>query len=106
MIINTHYKKKALGSEYTGPKRISSREQKRLQFTNRPEVKQEIIPEETIEKEKEAAVVVKPIGETSQKDVKPGTAVIRSKALEELNEDYSKEPVKKPIKKYKVISLG
>ncbi len=100
MIINTHYKRKFLGSEYTGPKRISSREKKRLQFTNRPETQKEIIPEETINEE--VAVVVKPIDETSQEDVKPGTAVIRSQVLEELNE----EPTKKPIKKYKVISLG
>lgn len=104
MIINTHYKKKALGLAYTGPKRISSREKKRLQFTNRTEMQKEIIPEETIEKE--VAVVAQPIDETSQNEIKPGTAIIRSKVLEELDEDYSKEPVKKPIKKYKVISLG
>lgn len=60
---------------------------------------------ETIKKE-EFAVTAQPIEEPEKPAVKPGTAVLRSKALEELENSFKAEPEEKPKKKYKVVSIG
>ncbi len=115
MIIRTH--KRPAAPVHPSARRVSTREAKRLQFTNRPEKKRVAVPEEkdiiieepmieeTVHIE-EPAAVAEPIEELDETIVEPGTAIIRSKALEELENFYKKEPEKVPKKKYKVVSLG
>lgn len=94
----------------TLPRQLSKREQRRLENTKHPKGKKiaeapiedtesikNIVPvrvEEEIQ-EKEPAIPEETI-------VEPGTAIIRSKALEELENNK----VEKPKKKYKIISIG
>ena len=54
----------------------------------------------------ESAVAAQPIQEPDNVIVEPGTAKIRSKVLEEIENSYKKEPDAVPKKKYKVISIG
>ena len=115
--------------EYLRVPKLSQREQRRLKYTKHPEGKQspeepsteekkiieplneevqvrvqEVQEEKQVEEKKqepkkEAVATVQIVGETSEKIAEPGTAIIRSRALDELQQN-------KPRKKYKVISLG
>lgn len=110
--------------------RQSQREQRRLENTKHPEGKpnapavevdeastekqvlpiQEKVPvrveEDIKEVEKKAAASAETIAEPDKTTVKPGTAIVRSKVLDEIANKYKQEPDEKPKKKYKVISIG
>ena len=108
--------------------RLSEREQRRLKYTKHPEgkcdvpavqvdeapVEVQIVPlkeevpvrEENIKEITESAVPAPAIVEPEHTDVIPGTAVVRSKVLDEIANKYRQEPQEKPKKKYRVISIG
>lgn len=122
MIIRTNMADRLGDVPSMHPPKLSNRELKRLENTKHSEGKQSpvvekiSVPEEVItepvikeevpvrveiieeKKETESAVIEQPIMEQDNATAEPGTAVVRSKVLEELN--------RKPRKKYKVISLG
>ena len=110
------------GSSFYVPPGLSKREQRRLENTKHSKGKiaekfsevekvsaepiveeevpvrvEEIIEEKKTEEQRAAAVVV-PIEGSGDTIVEPGTAMIKSKVLDELQN--------KPKRKYKVISLG
>lgn len=120
MIIRTYIADR--GSQFAVPLGLSKREQRRLENTKHPERKiaekfskveevsaeptveeevpvrvEEIVEEKKTEEQRAAAVVV-PIEGSGDTIVEPGTAMIKSKVLDELQN--------KPRRKYKVISLG
>lgn len=90
------------------PRQLSKREQRRLENTKYPKGKIAEAPIEDTESIEN--IVPVRVEETQEKEpavpeetiVEPGTAIIRSKALEELE----KNKVEKPKKKYKIISIG
>ena len=116
------------GSKEQSSAWISKREQRRLENTKHPEGKanpqpkkvteapvevstmslRKTVPvrEDDLNEITESAVPAPTIVEPDQTDVQPGTAVIRSKVLEEIANKYKEEPDEKPKKKYKVISIG
>lgn len=122
MIIRTNMADRLGDALSMHPPKLSNRELRRLENTKHskgrqsPVVEDISIPEEVkvepvikeevpvrveiIEekKETESAVIEQPVVEQDSATAEPGTAVVRSKVLDELN--------KKPKKKYKVISLG
>lgn len=121
MIIRTYMSERAAANQRLAAPRLSDRELRRLAHTKHSkgkmpevveEVKEEIpvveeVREEIVEEIKEEpAAVVEPIEELEQPAVEPGTARIRSKALEEIENSFKKEPAKVPLNKYKVISIG
>lgn len=111
---------RAAANQRLAAPRLSDRELRRLAHTKHskgktPEVVEEIkegipvveeVREEIVEEIKEEPAAVEPIEELEQPAVEPGTARIRSKALEEIENSFKKEPAKVPLKKYKVISIG
>ena len=104
-----------VSTKYSRPKKLSDRELKRLENTKHsegkiPAVKKIPIPEEEVKVEpvikEEVPVRDEVIKENEVENAagdptiaEPGTAVVRSKALEELEAE-------KPKKKYKIVSLG
>lgn len=70
------------------------------------EIEEVPVAEEVREAKEEPAVVTQPVEEPVNTTAEPGTAIFRSKALEEIENSYKKEPAEVPIKKYKVISIG
>ena len=72
----------------------------------KPKEIEEVKEEVPVEEVREDAVGAQPIVETSEMIVEPGTAIIRSKALEEIANSFKAEPDAVPRKKYKVISIG
>lgn len=116
MIIRTFMSERAAAVDATAVPKLSQREQRRLAMTKHPEkkpqevkveeeVKEDIPVAEVREEKKEPAVSVQIIGEHDSAIAEPGTARIRSKALEEIEQGFKKDPEKVPRKKYKVISL-
>ena len=107
---------------------LSQREQRRLENTKHPEGKRDafaaevteapvevqIVPfkeeipvrEENLQEITESAVPAPAIVEPETTNIRPGTAVVRSKVLDEIANKYRQEPQEKPKKKYKVISIG
>lgn len=124
MIIRTTMAERAVtGHKVTAP-RLSDREKRRLENTRHSEgkvspaaptkivdpkpVEEEVRVEEKIVetiKNEEPAVSAQPIEEPVKPVAKPGTAVIRSKVLDELANSYKAEPDEQPKKKYKIISI-
>ena len=109
MIIRTSMANRGAG--VPAPPKLSQREQKRLAISQRaikekPKEIEEVKEEVLVEEVREDAVGAQPIVETSETIAEPGTAKIRSKVLEEIENSYKKEPDAVPKKKYKVISIG
>lgn len=120
MIIRTNMANRAAMAQKPVAPSLSDREKRRLDNTRHSEGRvSPVIPEEiveakpveevkvrveekveTIQEKEETAVVAEPIVELDDATVEPGTAMIRSKVLEELE-----SKVEKPKKKYKVISI-
>lgn len=93
------------------PPKLSQRELRRLALTKhhvskKPEVVEEIEEEVPVEEVREDAVGAQPIAEASETIAQPGTAIVRSKALEEIANSFKAEPDAVPKKRYKVISIG
>lgn len=114
MIIRTTIAGRAVIDSPIARPKLSDREKRRLDNTKHSEgkitpaipksiVKEEVRVEEdkTIEGKEENAVVAQPTVEASRSIAEPGTAMIRSKVLEELEKKADK-----PKKKYKIISIG
>ena len=112
---------RAAANQRLAAPRLSDRELRRLAHTKHSkgktpevveEVKEEIpvveeVREEIVEEIKEEpAAAVEPIEELEESAVEPGTARIRSKAVEEIENSFKNEPARVPLKKYKVISIG
>lgn len=126
MIIRTSMSQRGSFKERT--RQLSKREQRRLENTKHPEgkhdafaaevteapVEVQVVPlkeeipvrEENLKEITESAVPAPAIVEPETTNVRPGTAVVRSKVLDEIANKYRQEPQEKPKKKYKVISIG
>ena len=112
MLIRTH---KTAAAKFQPAAGLSLREKRRLANTIHPEgkhtavptveaepIKEEIREEIPVEAVKEeSAVVAETVAEFSENIAEPGTAMIRSKVLEELEASKTQ----KPKKKYKIISI-
>ena len=124
MIIRTNVARRAAAATKATAPQLSDREKRRLENTKHPEgrispvipnmaVETEPVEEVKVRVEEEKvetvktveeikpAVVEKTIDELDNTVVEPGTAMIRSKVLEELDKQ-----AEKPKKKYKIISMG
>lgn len=105
MIIRTSMAERAAAGSPVAVPRLSQRELRRLEYTgHRKKVEEEAPVVEEVREE--SAVAAQPIQEPDNVIVEPGTAKIRSKVLEEIENSYKKEPDAVPKKKYKVISIG
>lgn len=97
MIIRTSMAERAAVDNKIAVPRLSYREQKRLEHSKLAkkmlENVEEVIEETPVAEEvREEKVVAQPIEELAHTDVAPGTAIVRSKVLEELENSYRKEP--------------
>lgn len=116
MIIRTSMANRDVRTKPSHPQKLSDRELKRLENTKHsegkvPAVKEIPIPEEEVKVEsvikeevpvRDTVIIEKKEVEDAAGDptiAEPGTAVVRSKVLEELEAE-------KPKKKYKIVSLG
>lgn len=120
MIIRTSMAERAAIVHAVAAPKLSTREIRRLEHTKHPEGRISPIIKKPVEEEpiiEEAEIRVDDIIENNEpaepvteepviENAEPGTAIIRSKVLEELANSFKIEPEEKPKKKYKVISLG
>lgn len=120
MIIRTSMAERAATVHAVAAPKLSTREIRRLEHTKHPEGRISPIIKKPVEEEpiiEEAEIRVDDIIENNEpaelvteepviENAEPGTAFVRSKALEEINNSYKATPDTVPKKKYKVISLG
>ena len=120
MIIRTSMADRAATVHTVAAPKLSTREQRRLEHTKHPEGRLSPIVKKSVEEQpiiEEAEIRVDDIIENNEpaepvveepviENAEPGTAVIRSKALEEINNSFKATPDAVPRKKYKVVSLG
>lgn len=123
MIIRTNMAQRAATREKVVAPSLSNRELRRLANTKHAKEKKysadpvSIAEEKPVEEEikvreennwvkVEETISEKTVEAPEETIAKPGTAIVRSKVLEEIANKYQAEPQEKPKKKYKVISIG